>query len=244
MRSSVNKLRIVCLSKNGQAIFIRKRTIGNNTSTAFNLKTKRVLKLRIRSLQSIKLMKTPIQKTSALTLEEFLELPETKPANEYIDGKIQQKPMPQGKHSRLQTCLSTAINQEGEPKKLALALTELRCTFAGRSIVPDIAVFEWQRIPLDDNGRIANRFEIAPDWTIEILSPDQSANRVIRKIISCLQNGTKLGYLIDPDDESVTVFQPDRLPEIKEKQDILPILNILQNWQLTVEEVFNWLNFT
>ncbi len=33
-----------------------------------------------------------------LTLEEFLKLPETKPAREYIDGKIIQKPMPQGKH--------------------------------------------------------------------------------------------------------------------------------------------------
>ncbi len=115
-----------------------------------------------------------MQITSIPTLEEFLKLPETKPAREYIDGIIYQKPMPQGKHSRLQTRLSTAINQAGEPKKLALALTELRCTFAGRSIVPDIAVFEWQRIPLDENGQIANRFEIPPDWTIEILSPEQS----------------------------------------------------------------------
>ncbi len=185
-----------------------------------------------------------MQTTSAPTLKEFLKLPETKPASEYIDGKIQQKPMPQGKHSTLQIELASAIKQAGKAKKLAYAFTELRCTFAGRSIVPDIAVFEWQNIPLDDNGQIANRFEIAPDWTIEILSPEQSANRVIRKILFCLQNGTKLGYLIDPDDESVTVFHPSSLPEVKEKQDILPMLDVLQNWQLTVEEVFNWLSFT
>ena len=36
-----------------------------------------------------------------LTLEEFLELPETKPASEYINGQVSQKPMPQGKHSLL-----------------------------------------------------------------------------------------------------------------------------------------------
>ena len=58
-------------------------------------------------------MALSIQPTSVLTLEEFLELSETKPASEYIDGKIYQKPMPQGKHSRLQTCLSvTSIKQE------------------------------------------------------------------------------------------------------------------------------------
>jgi Uma2 family endonuclease len=31
-----------------------------------------------------------------ITLEEFLKLPETKPASEYIDGEIIQKPMPKG----------------------------------------------------------------------------------------------------------------------------------------------------
>lgn len=36
-----------------------------------------------------------------LTLEEFLKQAETKPASEYIDGQIIQKPMPQGKHSRI-----------------------------------------------------------------------------------------------------------------------------------------------
>lgn len=34
--------------------------------------------------------------TKILTLEEFLEQPETEPASEYIDGQIIQKPMPQG----------------------------------------------------------------------------------------------------------------------------------------------------
>ena len=34
-----------------------------------------------------------------LTLEEFLQLPGTKPASEYIDGQVIQKPMPQGKHT-------------------------------------------------------------------------------------------------------------------------------------------------
>ena len=33
-----------------------------------------------------------MQITSALTLEEFLKLPETKPASEYIDGVVFQKP--------------------------------------------------------------------------------------------------------------------------------------------------------
>ncbi len=188
-------------------------------------------------------MTLSIQPTTVLSVEEFLKLPETKPASEYFNGDIYQKPMPQGKHSTLQSSLVTGINEIGKPKKSAYAFPELRCTFQGRSIVPDIAVFEWQRIPVDAKGRITNKFEIPPDWIIEILSPEQSPNRVIRKIIFSIRNGAKLGWLLDADDESIMIFEPNQLPELKEKQDVLPVLSVLENWQLTVADVFSWLSF-
>lgn len=116
--------------------------------------------------------------STIITLEEFLELPETKPASEYIDGKIIQKPMPKGKHSVIQAELIVALNASLKPSKTARAFPELRCTFGGRSTVPDVTVFTWHRIPRDDNGEIADSFQAAPDWTIEILSPEQSHTRV------------------------------------------------------------------
>jgi len=72
---------------------------------------------------------------ATLTLEEFLKLPETKPSLEYINGQVIQKPMPQGKHSKLQGKLVTAINEVVESRKIALAFPELRCTFGGCSNV-------------------------------------------------------------------------------------------------------------
>ena len=184
---------------------------------------------------------TLIQSPTQLTLVEFLERPETKPASEYIDGQIYQKPMPQGEHSILQGSLVTAINQIGKSQKLACGFPELRCTFGGRSIVPDVSVFEWQRIPRKTNARIANKFEIPPDWVIEILSPDQSPSRVIDKIIFCLKQGTKLGWFIEPEDESVMVFQPNQLPDVKYDAEYLPVLEVLGDWQLSVADVFSWL---
>jgi Uma2 family endonuclease len=89
-----------------------------------------------------------------LTLEEFLAMPETKPASEYINGKIIQKPMPKGKHSTIHTELSTALNVVLKSQKIARAFSELRCTFGERSTVPDVAVFTWERIPRDDDGAI------------------------------------------------------------------------------------------
>ena len=185
-----------------------------------------------------------IVRTSAkVSLQEFLQLPETKPASEYINGKIYQKHIPQGEHSIIQTDLTTAINQIGRPQKLACAFTELRCSFGDGSVVPDITVFEWSRIPRLANGRIANRFEIAPDWIIEILSPEQSPNRMINKIIFSLKQGTKLGWFIDPDDKSVMVFLPNQLPEVKYNADILPVLSVIESWQISAADVLGLLKF-
>lgn len=177
-----------------------------------------------------------------LTLEEFLVLPETKPYGEYIDGKVEQKPMPQGEHSLIQTCLSSQINEVGKSHKIALALTELRCNIEGRSFVPDISVFAWDRIPKTKTGRIANRIDTYPDWMIEILSPEQSANKVIKKIMVCLQAGTQLAWLIDPEDESVLILKPQQFPEIKSGVDILPVLDSLSTLKLSVGDLFSCLS--
>lgn len=123
-----------------------------------------------------------------ITLEEFLTLPETKPANEYMDGQIIQKPMPQGKHSTIQTELAALVNIKLKPQQVARSFAELRCTFGGRSTVPDVSVVIWQRIPRDVNGEVANTFAIAPDWVIEILSPDQSQTKVTKNILHCLHH--------------------------------------------------------
>lgn len=178
--------------------------------------------------------------TSTPTLEQFLKLPETKPASEYIEGEIVQKPMPKGKHSWLQLMLCNSINERAREQQLACALPELRCSFGNRSVVPDVAVFRWSRIPFDADGEMPNDFLLFPDWTIEILSPDQSSSRVIDNISYCLEYGCDLGWLLDPSDRSILVFQSQQQPKVFVGSDRLPILEEI-DLVLTVEQVFSWL---
>lgn len=176
-----------------------------------------------------------------ISLEKFLQLPETEPASEYIDGQIYQKPMPQGEHSLLQVELCESINRVAKPQKIALALPELRCTFGDATIVPDISVFRWERIPRTEAGKIANRFESHPDWAIEILSPGQSQTKVLRNLLHCSKNGTELGWLILPDEAGILVVHSNQRIELLEAAYSLPILSNI-DLSLTVEQVFNWLN--
>ncbi|MBF2057657.1 MAG: Uma2 family endonuclease [Cyanobacterium sp. T60_A2020_053] len=180
-----------------------------------------------------------IQKT--ISLEEFLQQPETKPPQEYINGVITTKPMPQGEHSRLQIKLSTTINQITESAKIAYAFPELRCICNNSAIVPDVAVFAWDRIPRTEKERIANRFDRLPDWSIEILSPDQSLMKVLDKLLFCSENGTNLGWLINPEDETILVVFSDQKVKIFRDDNILPVLDQVE-LTLIVNDVFYWLN--
>ncbi len=177
-----------------------------------------------------------------LTLDEFLQQPETKPASEYIDGQIIQKPMPQGEHSAIQGEMVTTANAALKPNKIARAFPELRCTFGGRSIVPDVSVFVWDRIPRKENGGVANRFNLAPDWAIEILSPEQRQTKLIKKLLHCLENGTEMGWLIDPEETTIFVFQSQQPPiAFDEPEQIILVPSFASKLTLSVGELFAWL---
>ena len=175
-----------------------------------------------------------------ITLEEFLKLPETKPASEYIEGEIIQKSMPNTKHSLLRSRACNAINRVTETLKIAYAFPELRCTFGGRSIVPDVAVLLWEQIQFDESGEPVDDVVVAPYWAIEILSPQQSSNRVTKKIIHCLQHNCQLGWLIDPDDRSILAFLPNQQPQFCEGSDVVPVPEMIP-LSITAEQVFSWL---
>ncbi|MGB7414761.1 MAG: Uma2 family endonuclease [Thermosynechococcaceae cyanobacterium] len=179
-----------------------------------------------------------------ITLEAFLALPETKPASEYLDEQIIQKPMPQGKHSTIQRDFTIAVETALKPPQIGRAFPELRCTFGGRSIVPDVVVLTWANIPRDADGSVANQFLIAPDWVVEILSPDQSHTKVTQNIFHCLAHGTQMGWLIDPDEQTVFVYGSDQSVQIFDEQNPrnpLPVPDFCQNMDLTVEVILSWL---
>ena len=183
-----------------------------------------------------------VQSFKSLTLEQFLQLPETKPASEYINGQISQKSMPQGKHSIIQGELAAIINRALKPQFIARAFPELRCTFDDQSIIPDIAVFEYNHIPSDENGEISNSFLMAPDWIIEILSPDQSQTKVTKNILYCLKDGTQMGWLIDPADKSVFIYRPKQEIEVfDELEGMLPMPAFAIDLQLTIKDLFAYL---
>ena len=171
-------------------------------------------------------MQSPIATTP---LANFLRQPniEASPAWEFINGQAQQKPMPTLFYSRLQRNLVNAINACTTDYE---AIQEWRCLVPPFSPVPDILVVSTQRLPEADGP-----LQGAPEWLIDIRSPDQSTLDLQSKIVYCLGNGTQLAWLIDWQRQQVWVWQGADLPIIVSGADILPSLGLTR--ALTVDAV-------
>jgi Uma2 family endonuclease len=179
--------------------------------------------------------------TTRLTLEEFLRLPEEKPALEYMDGMVTQKVPPKGRHCRLQLKLTDFFSDFAEPSGLAIALQELRTTYAGWSPVPDVAVYLWDRIPWDATGEVPDDYYEPPDIAVEIVSPEQSRAGLVRKCEWYMANGVSIALLVDLDRRTVRLFRPGEPSVLLPGADVIDFAPVLPSLRLMVDDLFGWL---
>lgn len=184
---------------------------------------------------------TTIERTRHLTLEQFLARRDTKPASEYVDGKVYRKAMPNEIHGFIQFMMSAILAQFIMPRQLGRPGSEVRFNFgpAGdvRSYVPDLSFIVAQRAPLD--GRLmGGSFRGAPDLAIEILSPNDRAGRLRRKVKFYLANGVRLLWVIDPKKLLVTVYTPPDSRQVLTINDTLGGGDVLPGFSVPVAEIF------
>ena len=173
-----------------------------------------------------------------LSLDEFLRLPEEEPAFEFEDGEVTQKVSPSGEHGALQFGLTMRLGIALQAQKTARVFTETRVTLAGVSRVPDACIYLWDRVPVTEAGNVAREFRVPPDITIEIVSPEQSVNALVRKCLWYIEQGVQVVLLVDPIDQSILVFRPDAGMAIVRGTDRVDLEPVLPGFDLTVDEVF------
>jgi Uma2 family endonuclease len=175
-----------------------------------------------------------------MTLEEFLQLPEVKPALELVAGRVSQKVSPKAVHGKLQGTLARLFDNFALPRKLASAFTETRVTFAGDSLVPDVVVYRWHRIQCDADGEIVDDFTTPPDLAIEIVSPGQSVRGQHERCRWYVDNGVEIALCVNPRPRrrSVTLFRAGDEPIVLTGDDRIPLDSVLPGFELTVAALF------
>ena len=169
-----------------------------------------------------------------LSLEEFLALPEEKPALEYVDGEVTQKVSPKYRHGKIQFVVTGILDRPG----VSSAAPETRTTYAGRSLVPDVIAFTWDRNPVDEHGEIPDDVTIPPDVAVEIRSPSQSLRDQIERCRWYVTNGVRVAPLVDPVARTVRVFRPDGEQGPLTGDDVVDLSDVIPGCAFTVNELF------
>jgi Uma2 family endonuclease len=174
-----------------------------------------------------------------MSLAEFLTLPEQKPALELFDGEVSAMVSPKQHHSRLQGRLVQWINVHAETSRLALAYPELRCTFAGSSVVPDVSVVRWERLLRDADGELSDEELLEPpDLAIEIRSPGQTISRLTFRCRWYTENGVALALLVDPQRREVRRYAGEDAEQVLGSGDVVELGPVLSGIGLAVDELF------
>ena len=180
--------------------------------------------------------------TDVLTVEQFLQLPEIKPPLEFVRGRVVQKVSPVAPHCKLGQTLWLWIYRHTLVHQLGECFLELRCTFHGESLVPDVVYFDPGRIPSDDRGEyIAEGMHQAPDLIVEIISPGQTVKALSSRLARCIAKGVRLAWMVQPRKRRAFVFRPGRPPETLQVGDELNGEDVLPGFRLALAEMFGWL---
>jgi Uma2 family endonuclease len=84
----------------------------------------------------------------------------------------------------------------------------------GSAFAPDSSWVAWDRIRQLSPKQKRQFPRLAPDFIIELMSPSDRLAQAKRKMQLWIRNGVLLGWLIDPDRRTVTIYRPGAEPEV------------------------------
>ena len=93
----------------------------------------------------------------------------------------------------------------------------------------------WAAIPLSDRKRFAH---VSPDFVIEIRSENDSIADLQDKMAEWIENGTRLGWLIDPKEKKSYIFRANgTVEEVIGFDKSLSGENVLEGFILDLSEI-------
>jgi len=170
-----------------------------------------------------------------ITVEEYLSNPDYEHC-EYVDGEVVELNLGTITHSTIQGRYSLYIGMHLLTLGRGEVAPELRCRLAvngkTRFRQPDLSV-------LFSHEKSENDYlEGAPEFVIEVRSPDDTIRELTRKIDEYFANGCKLAWLILPEEQTVEVFTPAAPTKAFGPGDKINGGDVIPNLKIAVADLF------
>jgi Uma2 family endonuclease len=181
-----------------------------------------------------------VQQPRLLTAEEFSRLPNPPDGSEQelVRGVIITMPPPKGRHGVVCSRVNRLIANFAEEKKLGIVTSNDTGVILERDPDtvrgPDIAFWNKDRQPEVPEVY----FELPPDLAVEVLSPDTNRRKLREKIKEYLFAGTKLVWVVDPEERSVTICRGPDEGKVLFEAALLDGDEVLPGFRCEVAELF------
>ena len=98
-----------------------------------------------------------------------------------------------------------------------------------------IPLEKWQQIPDEEKEKFSR---ICPDFVIELMSPSDSLKDTQEKMEEYIENGAKLGWLINRRNRQVEIYRQNQEVEILDNPHTLSGENVLIDFELNMENIW------
>jgi len=154
--------------------------------------------------------------------------------------------MPSIKHSTAQTKITSLLDNDERLAtfvELSLDASSIDLSQFGLKakdeLIPDICAY-FEQPPIDDKaGSDEVRITQMPDLAIEVLSPSQSVNELLRKIDAFFALGVKSCWLTMPSLEVIRVFSQPQCYKDFNLND-MEVIDDIMDIRLPIQKVFKW----
>ena len=154
---------------------------------------------------------------------------------EFVGGAVRELNIGTGPHSMTQAGSAFVLALYLRSNRIGFAYTGLTCKLpAGprvRFYRPDVCVVLGER----KTGRY---LEGAPDLAVEVRSPDDTMSEAVRKMQDWLAAGSRLGWLLLPEEQALWIFKPGEPPHVLGAEDQAGGADLLPGLAFRVRELF------
>ena len=104
--------------------------------------------------------------------------------------------------------------------------------------LPDVTFTAWETLPTPD-AHLKPIGDYVPDLVVEVLSAGNTAGEIARKIAEYFKGGTKLVWVFEPDDRTVTVYTTPKKSRVLTATDALGGGKVLPGFTLELTTFWN-----
>lgn len=102
---------------------------------------------------------------------------------------------------------------------------------------PDVGWVSNERLATVTAEQLRKFAPVTPDFVIEVRSESDSLSELKTKMEKWLANGVRLGWLVDPQEQTTTIYRPNQQPQQVPFDQTLSGEDVLVGFTLNVKEV-------